>query len=202
MGWKNLFKQGKKIKTLTPKLIRVEYEGKKQPALLFVPYGTHMNFPDNGLVGLLADQGNEESLLALPTDIENREDLDAGEFAVGVPSLLARIFFRKDDTIKFKIGDIEGGDFAVRYTQLETAMTNFKASIDTENTAETVLTTTAVASNATQVNVNLTLIAAVLNTLAPGSYTPIPVVPLPVVAAPVTVDISTSKIEEIELPEL
>ncbi len=100
MKIQDIFRLGKKGKTVSPKIINVDFVGKKdQPALLYIPYGMFMSFPENGLVGLLSDQGNEESLFALPTDLENREELEEGEIALGIPALKNRIYFKKDGSI-------------------------------------------------------------------------------------------------------
>lgn len=128
---KNVFKIGVKTSTSSKKLVDVEFQGKKQKALLYIPYGLFVNPQDNLPVGLLADQGNEESMVAFVFDIENRaDDLESGEVAIGIPGGSAKIIFRSDGKIYFKIGDVEGGDFAVRYLELETAYNQLKSEYD------------------------------------------------------------------------
>ena len=127
---KNIFKIGRKTKTISPKLIEAEFQGKKQPVFLYTPYGTFINPPNDLIVGLLADQGNEESLMGMITDKVNREELEDGEVAFGIPELNARIYFRKDGSIKFKIDDTEGGDYAVRFTELKTGFDELKGSFN------------------------------------------------------------------------
>lgn len=97
---KNLFKIGIKTKTLSNKLITASFVGKKgQPVLLYAPYGMFCNPADDVPVGLLADQGNEESILAFPFDIENRETMGSGEIAFGIPGKTARLKFFDNDKI-------------------------------------------------------------------------------------------------------
>lgn len=122
---KNLIKYGIKKLTSSSSVVEVEFQGKRQKAFLYVPYGMFANPSDDILTMLLADQGNEESLTALPSDKANREELDSGEIALGVPSLDARIFFRENGHISFKIGDQEGGDFAARFNELKSGFDQF-----------------------------------------------------------------------------
>ena len=70
--------------------------------------------------------------------------------------------------INSKIGDIEGGDFAVKYNGLDTGIQKMAADI----------------------NIELGKIAAAINAIVPCAYTPTPIAP----------DISTSKVDKIELP--
>lgn len=175
---RNLFKIGIKKSTLSKKIVEIEFQGKTQPAFLYLPYGMFSN-PKNDLpTALLADQGNEESLMAMPLDLENREELEGGEVAYGVPSLKARIFFRENGHITFKIGDTEGGDFAARFLEL-------KAGFDELKTDFNDLVTLFNSHPHTGV------------TTGPGSSGP-PASP----ASPSTASIDDAKIDEIELPEL
>lgn len=123
---KNIFKLGKKIATISAKLIQVEFQGKKQPAVLYMPYGTFSNPADGNITGLLSDQGNEESMIALVMDIANQETLESGEVAFGIPAETTRIYFREDGHITFKIGDTEGGDFAARFNELKSGFDTLK----------------------------------------------------------------------------
>ena len=100
---KNVFKIGKKTKSVSARLVEIEFQGKKQKAVIMMPYGMFMNPADDSPAGILSDQCNEESLYAMIFDIANQEtngNLDDGEIAFGIPSLSSRIFFRKN-------GDIE-----------------------------------------------------------------------------------------------
>ncbi len=117
----NIFKIGIKKDSLSNRLVTVLFQGKPNPqkAVLYLPYGMLANPPTDIPAGLLSDQANEQSLLSLPFDIENREDLDDGEIGIGIPSSDARIYFRKDGKITFKIGDTEGGDFLARFLELK-----------------------------------------------------------------------------------
>jgi len=144
------------------------FEGtKEKPGRNYVPYGMFANIQEGIMTGVFLDQGNEESLFFLPFDVENAEVLGKNEIGFGIPSGKDRIYFR-DGKITFKIGDTEGGDFAVKHTQLNTGIQQM----------------------ATDINAELVKIAAAINAIVPGSYTPTPIVP----------DISSSKVEKIELP--
>jgi hypothetical protein len=111
MNFKNMFKFGVKKKTLSPKLVSVKFQGKEQPALLWMPYGMNFNPKENSLVGILADQGNESSLFAMATDIENREVLEDGEVSFGIPGLKSKIYLKKDGTITV---ENENGSFSLK----------------------------------------------------------------------------------------
>lgn len=191
MKIKNLFKFGKKNSTVSNKIITVDFVGKTgQSVLMYTPYGMFYNVPENALVGLLADQGNEESLLGLVTDIENREDLEEGEVAVGIPSNSNRIYFKTDGSIIIQNdkGNYtidadgihifnDGTDFAVAFEDLTTAFTNQ----DTATNAEfTKLTTT--------ISAMVTAFAALGVTIPPY------------VQGTITTDISGAKVEDVKLP--
>lgn len=124
---KNLIKAGLKIKSNDDdRTIEVEFLGKKQVALMIVPYGMHIKAPNETLTILFQQEGNEESLLAYLTDPDNYDTLDEKEVAFGVPTLKHRIKFTKDDTIKFNDGDKDGGDFAARFDELKAGFDELK----------------------------------------------------------------------------
>ena len=85
---------------LSPLLGKVLFEGKEQPGVVYIPYGMFANIEEEIPSGILLDQGNEESLIYLPFDIKNREELEEGEVGFGIPKLNSRIIFKKN-------GDIE-----------------------------------------------------------------------------------------------
>jgi hypothetical protein len=116
----NLFKIGIFKKMISSAIGSVLFEGKERPGRNYVPYGMFANIQEDIPSGVLLDQGNEESLLFLPFDIENIEELSKNEIGFGIPSEKNRIYFR-NGKITFKIDDTEGGDFAVRYNELEAA---------------------------------------------------------------------------------
>lgn len=176
---KNIFKIGIKKKTLNNRTGTIEFQGKPgQPCLIYFPYGMFGNADNNIPIGLLADQGNEESLIGLPFDIANREDLNEKEIGFGVPSLKARIYFRNNGKITFKIEDQEGGDFAVRFNELKAGYDELKQDHND----------LIAAYNAFLVHVHG----------ASGT----PPVPPAVPESPSTASIDDAKISEIELPEL
>lgn len=181
---KNIFKIGIKKKTINNRTGTIEFQGKPgQPCLVYWPYGMIGNADNNIPIGLLADQGNEESLIGLPFDIANREDLNEKEIGFGVPSLSARIYFRNDGHITFKIGDQEGGDFAVRFNELKAGYDELKQDL----------------------NDLISLYNAHIHiTTATVGPTPVPGIIAPTVSTgtPSTASIDDSKIPEIELPEL
>lgn len=118
---KNLIKLGLKSKTVDEKVIKVDFLKQTKKALKIIPYGTMYKLPNDDIMCVLLQQeGNEESLLSFCTDIKNRDtDLNEIEVAFGIPTLKARLRFTDDDKIKVKLGDLLGGDFAVRYNELE-----------------------------------------------------------------------------------
>ena len=129
---RNLIKASVKTKTIDTKLIEVDCLGKEQPVFLINPYGTHLNLPDEGIITILLQQeGYEDSLLGIPTDTENRDSYEKKEVGYGIPTLKARIIYRKDDKIYFKIGEVEGGDFMVRFNQLKLGYDQLKADHNT-----------------------------------------------------------------------
>jgi len=105
------FKIGIFKKMLSKRLGSVLFEGKEQPGIIYIPYGMFANIEKNIPVGVLPDQGNEESLLLLPFDIENREELEENEIGFGIPSLKTRIIFKKDGSI---LASNENGSFELK----------------------------------------------------------------------------------------
>jgi len=122
----NPFKIGIFKKMLSSRLGRVLFEGKEQPGVVYIPYGMFANIQEDIPSGILLDQGNEESLLFIPFDIKNREELNKNEIGFGIPSEKNRMYFR-EGKITFKIEDTEGGDFAVRYLELKSAFDELKS---------------------------------------------------------------------------
>lgn len=188
---KNIFKIGLKTKTIDEQTIEVEYLGKKQNVLLAVPYGTFVKLPDEDITTLIwPESGNEDVLIGLATDIENRDDdLEKLEVSYGIPTLKDRIKFSKDEKIIFIIGDTSGGDFAVRYNELETAFNELKDDFnnfvrDVHN-SDVVPHTHTFNYNAGPTPSSGTTATAVIGT---GMET--------------SADITPAKIEEIELPEV
>lgn len=129
---KNLIKLGMKSKTIDVRKIKSKFLGQEKQALKIIPYGIMYKLPDNDIMTILIQQeANEDSLLAFCTDIKNRDDdLNELEVALGIPTKKCRIRFTDDDKIKVKLGAILGGDFAVRYTELETAFNQLKSDFD------------------------------------------------------------------------
>lgn len=81
--------------------------------------------------------------------------------------------------------EIQGkDDFAVAFTDLNTAVNTYATSGDTERT-----------NIITLVNLELGKIATAINAIVPGSY-----VPAPITTTPVSVDISGAKVENVLLP--
>jgi len=121
-----VFRIGRKSKSQSAGLDQVQYDGKKQDAIVFVPYGSFVNASTGSVVGILCDHGREESLVAMPFDPDNFDELEEGEVGYGIPSEKNRIYFRKGK-ITFKIDDQEGGDYMVRYNELKTAFDQLKS---------------------------------------------------------------------------
>lgn len=113
MNCKNIFKFGVKKETVSPKIIKVEFQGKSLPqnVLLYVPYGMNINPTNESLVGLLADQGNESSLMGFVTDIANRETLEEGEISIKIPGVNSRVYFKADGTITV---ENDNGNFSLK----------------------------------------------------------------------------------------
>lgn len=176
----NSFKIGIFKKMLSSRLGKVLFEGKEQPGVVYIPYGMFANIQENIASGVLPDQGNEESLLFIPFDIENRdESLEGKEIGFGIPSEKNRIYFRKGK-ITFKIDDIEGGDFAVRFNELESKINELNNLLN-NHVHDGVIVSVSGGSGAPAVG-------------TPGSSNP-PTTDL-------SIDISDAKIDKIELPEL
>ncbi len=119
---------GEKTDTVNENDVNIEFLGKTQEAFKHSPYGLTTKSPSEGVLALLFKQeNNEDSLIALLTDADNREAIE-GDVGVnvGVPTLKARIKFRDDDKIYFKIQDTEGGDFAVRFNELQVGFDELK----------------------------------------------------------------------------
>lgn len=173
----NIFKIGIFKKMLSGRLGSTLFEGKSKPGVIYVPYGMFANIKENIPAGVLLDQGNEESLLFLPFDIENRETLSKNEIGFGIPSEKNRIYFR-NGKITFKIDETEGGDFAVRFNELKVAFDELKQDHNDLVTAY----------NAFLVHVHG----------AAGT----PPVPPAIPESLSTADMADSKIDKIELPEL
>ena len=74
-----------------------DVEDKKVVAL--VPYGLFCKIKSkiNGLS--FQQEGQEDSLFVMPIDVDNIDDLDDDELAVGIPSRVARVKFDKDGNI-------------------------------------------------------------------------------------------------------
>lgn len=85
--------------TAPTKSVNVEMYEVEKPALLYMPYGLQGN-PATGIMGILINiEADEDNQMVLPTDMVNRDTLDAGEVALGIPALTARIKFKKDGSI-------------------------------------------------------------------------------------------------------
>jgi len=182
----SIIKVGLKSSTVDTNAIEVDYLGKTQQALLIVPWGLFTNLPDDDILTMLIPQdGNEGSLMAVATDIANRDDdLDENEIAIGVPTEEARLRFTNDGKIKFKIGDTLGGDYSVRYNELDTKLqdlidqfNDFRGNIYANHT------------HIFNYNAGPTPASGTTNTGLPAG-------------SDITVDFTDAKIEEIEVPEL
>lgn len=176
----NPFKIGIFKEMLSKRLGVVSFEGKKQPGIIYIPYGMFVNIQKDIPTGILLDQGNEESLVLLPFDIENREDLEENEIGFGIPSEKARMYFRKGK-ITFKTDDTEGGDYAVRYLELKSAFDELKQDLNDLVSA-----------------FNSHMHA----TAAPGPPSPPTPIPSIIPASTSTASVDDAKIDKIELPEL
>ena len=121
---KNLIKIGQKNDNIDNQTISVKFVGKTQDAAFFVPYGMHQKAPnsDDIITLLFSQEGNEDSLIAVATDYNNRDDIteDIG-LNFGLPTLQSRVKFKDDERIVFKSESVEGGDFLVRFNELQIA---------------------------------------------------------------------------------
>lgn len=93
------FRIGLRRKKISNRLQDVAYQGKNQPVVLMVPYGMFANPKTDTTMGILADQGNEESQYAIPFEIKDLEELADGEIAFGIPGKTARVKFLDNDKI-------------------------------------------------------------------------------------------------------
>lgn len=179
---KNIFKIGVKTETVDNNFIKVAFMGKNQKVRVLNPYGIQSNSPNKSIVGLLADQANEESLLAVVFPVAELEDLDESEICLGVPGEDAKIFFRNDGKIYLRAGN-EGGDFMVRFNELKSG---FDELVDNHNNLVTaynlhIHTTTATIGE-----------TAVVGVIAPTTSS----------ETSSTASVDDAKIEDIEVPEL
>ena len=161
--------------------------------------GGIINNPAKNTIGLRINKGSLDIVIGqmnyqIPLPENQGETLVYSTDENGV--VQSKILLSADGKFSFN----DGTDNAVRYSELETALNNFKTSIDLENTTETGLTTTGFSAMAIAINAELVKIAGILNGLVPNSYTPTPIVPSVVSASPTQIDISSSKIEEIKVP--
>lgn len=111
---KNLIKAGIQTKVIDTDLIEIEVMGKKQQARIIKPYGIEIDPPQDGLMYLLlSESGNEDSMLAIPVDIDGLIE--------------PKIIFKDNLKIIFKIGDKEGGDFMARFNELESGFNQLRS---------------------------------------------------------------------------
>lgn len=189
----NIIQVGFKRKTKERKnIVEVEYLGKKQDALLMMPYGLHAN-PENDIFAvIMAPEDNQDSIITIPADIDSYEDLEGGEIAIGVPALEARMFYTKEDKIVFRIGKKKGGDNAVRFAELKSGFDELKQDVNNLVTAynsHTHVVTTSITVNGITPGPSS----------ASGTGTGTAVVTTST-GSPTAASIDTSKIDEIEVP--
>jgi hypothetical protein len=184
---RNLIKRGIHKRTIDTKKVEVSSLGKTQEAFLYIPYGTHFKLPSSGITAILLQrEAYEDRTISLPTDASNRDEVDDKEVAYGVPTLKARVKFTKDDKIVYTIGSTEGGDYAVRYKELESAFNELKQ--DFNDVVQVLLTWFALYNSHThQVNIS----QATANPTA-NVYTQQP--------QQSQADITGAKVQDIELP--
>jgi hypothetical protein len=127
MGLRNLIKLGKKRSTVDVQVSDIRVLGKNQQVLILRPYGIHSRAPADSIVLLLAPEAHEDSMIGVETDAQNQDVLAEAEFAVGIPTLTARLKFRDDDTMAFVIDSVEGGDFLARFNELKAGFDELKA---------------------------------------------------------------------------
>jgi phage gp45-like len=99
---RNIFKVGLKTKDVDVQTIEVEYLGKKQDALHYIPYGMFIKPPNTDSFALIfAQEGHEDSLVTMITDIKNRDDeLEEGEIFIGIPTNGTRIKIKAGGNIE------------------------------------------------------------------------------------------------------
>ena len=111
---KNIIKAGILLSTLDEKRVQIETLGKKQSALLLQPYGLEINPPvDNILCVLLSESGNEDSMIAIPFDIDK--------------IATTKIIIENDNKIIFVVDGKEGGDFMARFNELKSGFDQLKS---------------------------------------------------------------------------
>lgn len=139
-----MIKSAYKISTTDSQKDKVQMLGKSQSIVILRPYGLQSNAPANTFALVLAPECQEGSLVGLEGDIQNVDDLDDEEVAIGIPSITNRITFRTDGTIEINGSD----DYAVAYTDLKSA---FDQLVSDFNTLVTQYNTdmTAIAAGAT-----------------------------------------------------
>ena len=123
---KNIIKVGNKTKSVDNQFIEVEFLGKKQNVLMLNPYGIMSNPKNDNMVVLFQQEGMEDSLFGIVNDVNNRDDLDIGDFQIGVPSKTTRIKLSTDNKITFVFDQKNATDFAVRFNELKTGFDELK----------------------------------------------------------------------------
>ena len=114
---KNLIKAGTQASVIDIDLIEIVVLGKKQQARLIKPYGIEIDPPPDGLMYLLlSESGNEDSMLAIPVDIDGLIE--------------PKIIFKDNEKIIFKVDDKEGGDFIARFNELKAGHDQLKSDLN------------------------------------------------------------------------
>ena len=130
------------------------------------PFGFDSNPPENSIAIISETMSNGKNVVIGYINKNALDSLNVGDSMIfstdNSGSKKSKIILRNDGTVEL----IGNSDNAIRYIPLDLALQNEVALINAE----------------------LTKIAAVLNSLIPGSYSP----------TPIQIDISASKIEEIK----
>jgi hypothetical protein len=105
---KNMFRVGVKSKDIDEQTIEVDYLGKKQAAVIYVPYGMQIKPPDGLLSLIWKQENNEDSLITMITDLENRDtDLEDKEVGYGIPTITTRLKFKANGDVEiFSEGEV------------------------------------------------------------------------------------------------
>src|SRR5271157_5934918 len=119
---RNLIKLASIVSFDSPQYITVNTDVNRSNIMRIVPYGIQSQPPITSdiTVLLLQDQANEASLRGIETDMNNRDTLNPGEVALGVPTQKARVYMTNDDLIRIF------NENATLHTYLKNAMTVIK----------------------------------------------------------------------------
>jgi hypothetical protein len=102
--WASVIRAGKDDKQFPVQ--QASYMGKTADTVMLFPYGMHANVNGDALGPLFIFGGNVEDRAMMPTSMNNRNQLAAGEVEFYCPLTGSRVTFRADGSIEIDGADI------------------------------------------------------------------------------------------------